>query len=255
MAELPASVRVALWVTHAWSGGTTLTHALEQALPDVDHTEGIVEQVRLWRDLGESALLVALPGPGDLGGLPRSGPIATGAAVEAGEALFVPALGGLLVPEHSTFGSAGAEGHRIDWMAHDADPIPPHRLEALDLADVERQLRRRMLVAIDELDGIGGRPWADELARDLVDDRLGTDWALPPSLPDKARKVIGLAATLSLAASMGRESSGALSAALSAAHEQHRSAALRTLHRDAERALADATNAACAALAGWVPTQ
>lgn len=251
MAELPASVRTALWVTHAWSGGTTLTHAVEQALPDVDHTEGLVEQVRLWRDLGESALLVALPGPGDAAGLPRTGPIAMAAAVEAGEALFVPAIGGLLVPEHSTFGSAGAEGHRIDWMAHDADPVPAHRLEALDHAQVERTLRRRMLSAIDELDAIGGRPWADDLARDLVDDRLGTDWSLPPTLPDRARKVIGLAATLSLAASMGLESSGSLSAA----HDSHRSSALRALHRDAEGALADATNAACAAFAGWVPAR
>ena len=251
MAELPASVRTALWVTHAWSGGTTLTRAIEQALPDIDHTQGLVEQVRLWHDLGESALLVALPGPGDVTGLPGTGPVAMAAAVEAGEALFVPALGGLLVPEYSTFGSEGARGHRIDWMAHDADPVPAHRIEALDHAQVERTLRRRMLTAVDELDAIGGSPWADELARDLVDDRLGTDWALPPSLPDRARKVIGLAATLSIAAGTGLESSGALSAT----HDHHRSSALRSLHRDAEAALADATNAACAAFAGWVPAR
>lgn len=251
MAELPASVRIALWVTHAWSGATTLSDAVARALPDVDHTEGLVEQLELWHDLGESALLVALPGPGDTAGLPRSGPIATGAAVEAGEALFVPALGGLLVPEHSTFGSAGAEGHRMDWMAHDADPVPPHRLEALEATQIERHLRRRMLEAIDELDSIGGAPWADDLTRDLVDDRLGADWALPPSLPDRARKVIGLAGILSLAASMGLGASGTLSAA----HEQSRATALGGLHRDAERALADATNAACAAVAGWVPAR
>lgn len=251
MAELPASVRIALWVTHAWSGATTLTDAVASALPDVDHTDGLVGQLELWRDLGESALLVALPGPGDAAGLPRSGPIATGAAVEAGEALFVPALGGLLVPEHSTFGSAGAEGHRIDWMAHDADPVPPHRLEALDPAQIERHLRRRMLDAIDLLDTIGGTPWTDDLTRDLVDDRLGADWALPPSLPDRARKVLGLAAILSLAASMGLRASGTLSAA----HERSRADTLGTLHRDAERALADSTNAACAAVAGWVPAR
>ena len=249
MAELPASVRIALWVTHAWSGATTVTDAVARALPDIDHTEGLVEQLDLWHDLGESALLVALPGPGDTAGLPRSGPVATGAAVDAGEALFVPALGGLLVPEHSTFGSAGAEGHRIDWMAHDADPVPPHRLEALEPSQIERHLRRRMLQAIDELDAIGGTPWADDLSRDLLDDRLGTDWALPPSLPDRARTTIGLAAILSLAASMGHRASGTLSAA----HEQSRSSALSALRRDAERALAGATNAACAAVAGWVP--
>lgn len=251
MAELPASVRIALWVTHAWSGPTTLEDAVARALPDIDHTEGLVDQLRIWHDLGESALLAALPGPGDTTGLPRSGPVATGAAVEAGEALFVPALGGLLVPEHSTFGSAGAEGHRIDWMAHDADPVPPHRLEALDLAQIERHLRRRMLAAIEELDVIGGTPWADDLSRDLLDDRLGTDWALPPSLPDRARKVIGLAGIISLAAGMGRRASGTLSAA----HEQSRADALGALHREAERGLADATNAACAAVAGWVPAR
>ena len=69
MPELPASVRVAAWVTHAWAGGVTLTEAVERALPDVDHTEGLVEQLRLWRDLGEAAVLVALPSPGDLAGL------------------------------------------------------------------------------------------------------------------------------------------------------------------------------------------
>ena len=36
MPELPASVRVAAWVTHAWAGGVTLTEAVERALPDVD---------------------------------------------------------------------------------------------------------------------------------------------------------------------------------------------------------------------------
>ena len=251
MSELPASVRVALWVTHAWSGGTTLTEAVQRALPDIDHTEGLTEHVGLWRDLGEGALLVALPGPGDVAGLPRCGPVAMDAATEAGEALFVAGLGGLLVPEHSTFGSAGAEGHRIDWVAHDADPFPPHRIEALEPSQLERHLRRRILETVDELEVIGGAPWADDLTRDLLDDRLGADWSLPPSLPGRARKVIGVAATLSLAAELGLGTSGAVSAAGDAG----RATALRRLHRDAERTLADATNAACAAFAGWVPTR
>lgn len=249
MPELPASVRVALWVTHAWSGGTTLTHALQQALPDVDHTEGLVEQVRVWRDLGEAALLVALPGPGDLGGLPRCGPIATDAAVEAGEAVFVAGLGGMLVPSLSTFGSAGARGLRIDWAEHDADPVAPHRIEALEPSQLERHLRVQLLASVDELELIGGTPWADDLSRDLVDDRLGADWALPDALPERARRVIGLAGTVAIAASVGLGSSGAVTAA----HEDARSAALRRLSRACEQTLADATNAACAQLAGWVP--
>ncbi len=251
MAELPASVRVALWVTHAWADGTAVTDALHSALPDVDHTEGLLDQVRLWRDLGEAALLVALPGPGDTTGLPGCGPVATDAAVQAGEALFVPGLGGLLVPTHSIYGSEGARGHRIDWMAHDADPVPVHRIEALESSQLERHLRRRMIAAVEELDAIGGQPWSSDVAHDLLDDRLGRDWALPPGLTDRSRRVIGMAATLSAAANLGLQSSGALSAA----HDLTRSRALRTLHRDAERTLADATNSACASLAGWAPTR
>ena len=249
MPELPASVRVALWVTHAWSGGTTLTHAIERALPDVDHTEGLVEQVRVWRDLGEAALLVALPGPGDLHGLPRCGPVATDAAVEAGEAVFVAGLGGMLVPQVSTFGSEGALGLRIDWAEHDADPVPPHRIEALEPSQLERHLRGHLLSAIDELDRIGGTPWADDLSRDLLDDRLGADWALPDAMPERARKVIGLAGTVAVAAEVGLGASGAVTAA----HDEERAAGLRRLARSCEQTLADATNAACAQLAGWVP--
>lgn len=249
MPELPASVRVALWVTHAWSGGTTLTHAIERALPDVDHTEGLVEQVRVWRDLGEAALLVALPGPGDIGGLPRCGPIATDAAVHAGEAVFVAGLGGMLVPSISTFGSEGAQGLRIDWVEHDADPVPPHRIEALEPSQLERHLRRQLFASVEELDRIGGAPWGDDLSRDLVDDRLGADWSLPETLPQRARTVIGLAGTVAVAAEIGLGSSGAVTAA----HDATRSAALRRLARLCEQSLADATNAACAQMAGWVP--
>ena len=251
MPELPASVRVAAWVTHAWAGGVTLTQAVERALPDIDHTEGLVEQLRLWRDLGEAAVLVALPGPGDLTGLPRCGPVATDAAVEAGEALYVAGLGGLLVPSTSTFGSEGAQGVRIDWMAHDADPIPPHRIEALEPSQLERHLRRTLLAAIDELDAIGGTPWADDLARDLADDRLGADWALPDALPERARKVIGLAGTVSIATELGLQASGAITAA----GDESRASALRALRRESERCLADATNTACATMAGWVPAR
>ncbi|NYF99667.1 hypothetical protein [Janibacter cremeus] len=251
MHELPASVRVALWSTHAWAADTGVPGALARALPDVGQTQDLQEQLRLWRDLGEAAVLVALPGPGHTAGLPRCGPVATQAAVEAGEALFVPGLGGMLVPEHSSYGSAGATAHRIDWVAHDCDPVPVHRIEALDHSQLERHLRRRLLAAVDDLEDIGGRPWSSDLAHDLVDDRLGADWALPPQLPDRARRVIGMAATLSVAATVGLENSGTLSAA----HEHTRASALRALHRDAEEALAEATNAACATLAGWVPAR
>ena len=35
-----------------------------------------------------------------------------------------------------------------------------------------------MLAAVDDLEDIDGRPWSGDIAHDLVDDRLGADWAL-----------------------------------------------------------------------------
>ena len=82
MPELPASVRLALWTTAAWNGGPSLEKALAAALPDVDHVAGDLGRLDLWHDLGERALLVALPAPGDLAGVPSARPEAQGAADE-----------------------------------------------------------------------------------------------------------------------------------------------------------------------------
>ena len=56
MPELPASVRLSLWVTQAWASGASLEKAIGLAMPDVDHVAGDLAQLGLWRDLGEQAL-------------------------------------------------------------------------------------------------------------------------------------------------------------------------------------------------------
>ena len=71
--ELPASVRVALWSTTVLTGRLPAGELPRRALPDLDECVGLVETVRTWADLGEHAVLVALPRPGDLTGMP-SGP-------------------------------------------------------------------------------------------------------------------------------------------------------------------------------------
>lgn len=252
MPEMPASVRVALWVTHAWSGAMPLAGALQRALPDVDHVEGLVEQLRVWHDLGEGALLVALPSPGDVTGLPRTGPVALQDAVDGGEAVFVPGIGGMLVPHGSTFGSLGAQGYRLDWMAHEADPVPTHRIEALDPGELERRLQQAVRAATLEGERLGGQPFAGEMAREVADARLGGDWALPDSLGERARRVIVSAGTAAVVAELGlHQPDGALDAATRSA----RDAVLRRLGREADSVLAEVTNAACAAMAGWVPAR
>lgn len=259
MPELPASVRLALWTTVAWNGGSPLESAIEAALPDVDHVDGDLGRLELWRDLGERALLVALPAPGDLTGVPGTRADAQGAAAEAGECVFVPGVGGLLVPTVATFGSAVGRsvdgssldtGTRVDWKAYDADPVPRHKVEALEPSQLERHLRLELLEVTEGLDRVGGRPFAADAARELADAALGGRWGLPDGVPPRALRVIALAGTVGQIVDAGL---GGPDDALSTATSQARRSLLQRLQRAADRALADATNAACAALAGWRP--
>lgn len=248
MFELPASLRVALWATSLLASGGDLAQVAPRALPDVDHVAGLLDRLTLWRDLGESAVLVALPGPGDVSGLPRAGSEAVDAAVEAGEAVYVPGIGGMLVPEDSTFGSSG---RRLDWHHHDADPVPVHRIEALSLRQIERRIHDVVTTAGHDLVAVGGQPFADSLAREIADNRLGGAWGLPDDLDDRGYRVITLAGTVGAAARLGLEHSGALDARTATDRE----GILRSLTRTADSVLADAANAACAQIAGWVPAR
>lgn len=254
MPELPASVRLALWTTAAWSSGSPLEAAIEAALPDVDHVAGDLGRLELWRDLGERALLVALPAPGDLTGVPGARPEALGAAAAAGECVFVPGVGGLIVPTVASFGTATGSaldtGTRVDWKAYDADPVPRHRVEALEPSQLERHLRVELLEVIDALDTVGGQPFSAEAARDLADAALGDRWGLPGGLPPRAQRVIALAGTVGQIVDAGL---GGPDDALNTATSQSRRSLLLRLQRAADRALADATNSACAVLAGWRP--
>jgi len=254
MPELPASVRLSLWTTHAWATGASVDGAVRRALPDIDHVEGDLDRLTLWHDLGERALLVALPAPGDLVGMPRATPEVLAAAADGGECVYVPALGGLLVPSISSYGDdarGGLDvGTRVDWAAYDAEPVARHRVEALEASQLERHLRDELRVATEHLDALGGQPFAASAARELADAALGGRWGLPSGLPARAARVIALAGTV------GHVVDVALAAgdsALNAATASSRHSLLLRLQRAADHALADATNAACAVLAGWRP--
>jgi hypothetical protein len=253
VAELPASVRLSLWITHAWATRTSLQDALARALPDIDHVAGDLDRLTLWHQLGEQALLVALPSPGDLAGMPGASPVAQGSAAAVGECVFVPGLGGMLVPTISSYGSGGGVldlGTRVDWTAYDADPVPRHRVEALESSQLERHMREEISAATTSLDGIGGQPFAGDAARELADSALGGRWGLPPGLPPRPARVIALAGTVSQVVDVAL---AAGDGALTAASATARHTVLVRLQRAADRALADATNSACAVLAGWRP--
>ncbi|MHB1473470.1 MAG: hypothetical protein ACYDDU_03645 [Dermatophilaceae bacterium] len=74
MFVLPVSVRLALWATAAYAGQLRLEDVIDRAHPDLDHVAGDFDHLSLWRDLGERAVLVALPRPGNLSGMPRGSP-------------------------------------------------------------------------------------------------------------------------------------------------------------------------------------
>jgi hypothetical protein len=236
---------------------------VRSALPDVDHVAGDLDRLSLWHDLGERALLVALPAPGDLAALPRSRPEAQAAAASEGECVFVPGLGGMLVPRVSTFGSGTTAsstmtaatggldvGTRVDWTAYDADPVPRHRVEALEPSQLERHLLSHLRDATDALEELGGQPFAADAAREVADQSLGGRWGLPPGLPGRAARVITLAGTVTRVVDVALEVGDG---ALTAHGSTQRRSVLTRLRRESERALADATNAACAVLAGWRP--
>lgn len=253
MPELPASVRLALWTTLAWRGEVTLAEALERSLPDVDHVTGLASTLEAWGGIGEQALLVALPRPGDVAALPPCGPVVAGHAAEAGECVHVAGVGGILVPTQSQFGPEGDTGLRIDWTAYDADPMPRHRVEMLDLRQTERALLERMRHHTERFEAAGGHPWTREARAAVESGPERSRWGVPRQVPARALHVIALAASVSELA----DRAGALTALGSQGHDARtagqREQLLRSLAADADHALAEAANVAVMALAGWRP--
>jgi hypothetical protein len=247
-------VRLSLWTTHAWATGGSVEDAVRLAMQDVDHVTGDLGRLSLWHELGEQALLVALPAAGDLTGMPGASAEALGAAASEGECVYVPGLGGMLVPTFSTFGHehrGGLDtGTRVDWAAYDADPVPRHRVEALEASQLERHLREELADATRSLEAVGGQPFSGGAVRELADASLGGRWGLPTGLPGRAARVIALAGTVGAVVDVAL---AAGDGSLTAAAAMARNTLLRRLQRAADRALADATNAACAVVAGWRP--
>jgi hypothetical protein len=251
--ELPASVRLALWVTASWRGGPGTREALSKAFPDLDHVAGDLARLDVWRDLGEQALFVALPRPGDVSRMPRGSAAATAHAADAGECVFVAGIGGVLVPTLSEFGPEGDVGVRADWTAYEADPVPRHRMEMLDLREIERELMRRVREHTARFEEVGGHPWGDEARAEAEADLDTALWGIPAVTSGRALRIMALAANLSRLAhrTAGLTSLGATG--LDAGTAAGRGLLLRTLAGDADTALADATNVAVMSIAGWRP--
>src|SRR6478735_3201599 len=151
----------------------------------------------VWRDLGERALFVALPRPGDLSRMPRGSSAATAHAADAGECVFVAGIGGVLVPTLSEYGPEGDVGLRADWTAYEADPLPRHRMEMLDLREIERELMSRMREHTAGFEQVGGHPWGDQARAEAQADLDTALWGIPTATSGRALRIMSLAANLS----------------------------------------------------------
>ena len=154
----------------------------------------------------------------------------------------------VLVPTWSTFGAPGATGAdagtRLDWTAYECDPVPTHRVEALDPRETTRTLTAKVLEVTEQLDALGGQPFDAASAREAMP-RAG-QWALPDDLPGQALRAVTFAAAISTAAAAGIDGP---QDGPDGWTQQRRLDLLRDLRRVAERALADATNAGVSAVA------
>lgn len=253
MPVLPASVRLALWTTLSWQGRLDPGRVLSRALPDVDHVAGDLGRLELWHELGERALFVALPRPGDTTRLPRSSPAGIAHAVEVGECAFVASLGGLLVPTVTEYGSVDDMGIRIDWTAYDAEPTARHRLEMLDLREIERDLVASVTRHTAEFEATGGTPW-DEHHRAAAEGAVRRSvWGLPDDTPERAVRLITMAARVGALVDAAGADRVVARGPVAAVDTDRRERLLRSLAADADLALGEATNVAVMALAGWRP--
>lgn len=249
VAALPVSVRLALWATAAYAGRLSLEEVPGRAMPEVDHATGLPGPLPLWRDLGEQVVLVALPRPGDLGGMPRASTDVVAAATAAEEVVFVPGVGAAMVPTVTTFGPEGDRGTAVEWTAYDADPVPTHRLEALALPEIELRLRQDLAELTTRLDEVEAKPLSPELRRARAEGPATAQlWGLPGGLPPRALNVIRLAGTVADVSGIGLDA-GLHTAASSTTVQRER--ILQQLLARTNQSLAEATNVAVMHLAGW----
>ena len=99
------------------------------------------------------------------------------------------------MPTLSDFGPEGDVGLRVDWTAYDADPVPRHRLEMLDLRDVERDLLTRLREHTSgSTRSAANRGATRHAPRPQADLDTGL-WGMPRPTPGRALRIMSLAGT------------------------------------------------------------
>jgi len=252
MSALPVCVRLALWATAAYAGQLSVQSAVDRAHPDLDDVTGCLGRLLLWRDLGERAVLVALPRPGNLFGMPRGSAELVAAATDAGECVYVPGIGAALVPSIEHFGHPGDQGTRVTWSAYDCDPVPVHTLAALSLSEIDQGFRQELMEHTRAIEDLDAKPWVSSPFRSMADELTISQWGLPDGLPPRAIKIITMAALVGVATELGL-SDQAQSQVLTGMVAEQRRMELTHLGASSDRAMAAAATVAALSIAGLRP--
>lgn len=179
---LPDAARLAWWGT-AWLRGHVVTDLVVDAvigddathtfvgLPGADGTETLVAGLARLRSAGADALGAAFPAEGDPAGL--GGPPSFNAdALEAGEAVVVPAAGIGLVPQRT--------GAAVAWLARPASPR-----QLIDLGEADRRLRAALIESAQALAALDVARWRPEVADRLMNLRHLDVPPAPAGTPDR----------------------------------------------------------------------
>ncbi len=242
---MPASARLAWWLT-AWLRGHEVTdHVLDgvlggdaahhvaglagaglpgaaRAAGDPENAEPLVTALAVLRRGGAHAAGLALPAEGDPLGL--GGPAEfNAAALEAGEAVVVETGAGPvgLVPHRA--------GAGVVWVARRAA-----RRQLPDVGEADRGLRQALLESTDALVRLDVARWRPEVADRLMDLRHRPAPGSPAGVPPRCVALAGRGLQALDIAAVGLEDDGGAVTALEAAR---RAEALRPLERAGRRAL------------------
>ncbi|WP_462417581.1 hypothetical protein [Kytococcus sp. Marseille-QA3725] len=166
---IPVAVHAALWSTQVLAGRLDSAELPDRAASAVEAvTPGAVsllsETMTAWRDVGEQVVLPVHPRPGRPGTFPV-GVQALGASMapDAVGVLLAPSLGDAFVLHLTPFGHALDGGWLLDAERLPSNPVPHHRIEAVDLRTAQRSFATALRGGLEVLEARGGSPvWAGQ---------------------------------------------------------------------------------------------